>query len=72
MKCLAECKVEEECTVCALPDNGMGCKLLAMGIRPGSTVKVIRQAPWGGALYVEIGGVKMAMRPSEAVCIQIA
>lgn len=46
-------------------------KLLAMGITPGCQVTVIRSAPLGDPLQIEIRGFHLCLRRSEAATIQV-
>ena len=47
------------------------CKLLALGLLPKATVRVVRKAPFGGALYIKIGNHQVALRKEEAVALII-
>ena len=44
-------------------------KLLAMGFVRGSHVTLIRKAPLGCPLEVDISGTRLTLRKSEAECI---
>lgn len=46
-------------------------KLLAMGVVPGALVKVIRAAPLGDPLEIEICGFHLCLRRSEAATIDV-
>lgn len=41
-------------------------RLLSLGVAPGSHVKVVRVAPLGDPLQVEIGDLQLAIRRNEA------
>ncbi|MEM7232392.1 MAG: FeoA family protein [Planctomycetota bacterium] len=41
-------------------------RLVEMGIAVGSSVRVVRRAPLGGPLEVEVGSFHLALRRSEA------
>lgn len=47
----------------------MACKLLAMGILPGTEIELIRKAPFGGGCYVKADNILVALREAEAKCI---
>ncbi len=47
----------------------IGCKLLAMGVFPGSRIEVVRKAPFGGGLFLKIDQNYLALRQQEAACI---
>lgn len=46
-------------------------KLLSMGITPGSRVSVIRVAPLGDPMEIEIRGFHLCLRRSEAQVIRV-
>lgn len=47
-------------------DDHLAGKLLAMGVLPGSQLKVVRIAPRGGGYYLKIDGQNIAVRVIEA------
>ena len=47
----------------------MACKLMAMGILPGTTIKLLRRAPFGGGCYVKADNILLALRKAEACSI---
>jgi Fe2+ transport system protein FeoA len=52
-------------------DQQLAGRLMAMGVLPGSTVVVIRNAPFGGAFYVQVDHFLIALRTEEAEAIVI-
>jgi len=44
-------------------------KLMAMGIMPGSSIRMIRKAPFGGGCYIKVDNLLIALRESEALSI---
>ncbi len=44
---------------------------MAMGILPGSVVKIIRRAPFGGGCYIKADNILLALRKDEACTIVI-
>lgn len=52
-------------------DTQMACKLLSMGVLPGSRIQVVRKAPFGGAVYVSIDDQYLALREVELEAIAI-
>ncbi|HOY18087.1 MAG TPA: FeoA family protein [Haliscomenobacter sp.] len=52
-------------------DTCMACKLLSMGILPGTQIEVIRSAPFGGGCYIKADNLLIALRKSEACSIVI-
>lgn len=55
--------------VAQFTNEQIGCKLLAMGVFPGSQVEIVREAPFGGGLFLKIDGNYLALRQQEAACI---
>lgn len=46
-------------------------KLMAMGILPGTRVKMIRKAPLGGGFYIKADDNLIALRKKEAACVVV-
>jgi ferrous iron transport protein A len=46
-------------------------RLQALGIRPGLQLKVVRRAPWGCPIEVEVRHVHLALRREDAEAILI-
>lgn len=44
-------------------------KLLDIGVRPGSRLRIIRKDPFGGCWYVKIDRHCIALRKQELACI---
>ncbi len=42
---------------------------MAMGIRPGQFIRLIRKAPFGGGWYTQVGSYFFALRRNEAEAI---
>lgn len=51
--------------------KGVDSKLRQLGIGPGSAVKVLRYAPLGGPLMVDVGGRSVAIGRGIAAKIQV-
>lgn len=45
--------------------------LMAMGVLPGSRIRLVRKAPFGGAVYVEVDQQYIALRDLEFSAIAI-
>ena len=58
-------------TIRSFSDEATACKLMSMGILPGSTVKLVRKAPFGGAIYIKADNQQFAIRNSEAECVML-
>lgn len=47
--------------------NGyVACKLMAMGLLPGSAISLMHKAPFGGAYYIKAKNHYVALRSNEA------
>jgi ferrous iron transport protein A len=68
-KLLNTAKVGYKSQVSHFKDTCMACKLLAMGILPGTEIELIRKAPFGGGCYVKADNILVALREAEAKCI---
>ncbi len=69
MPTLSALKNRESGTIHSFSDEATACKLMSMGILPGSKVKLIRKAPFGGAVYIKADNQQFAIRNAEAACI---
>ncbi len=55
--------------VARFTDPFVAGKLMAMGVLPGTHVKMIRKAPLGGGFYIKADNHLLALRDKEAACI---
>lgn len=46
-------------------------RLQEMGFTPGSRVRVVARAPFGGPLAFQLRGSMVALRRSDAACVEI-
>lgn len=46
-------------------------RLMELGLVPGTEVRVVRRAPLGDPLEIEVRGVRLALRESEARTIHV-
>jgi len=47
-------------------DTDLSHRLMALGLRPGSTLQVLRKASFGGPMHVRVGTTEVIMRLNEA------
>ena len=47
-------------------------RLLALGLRMGRRVRLLRRARFGGPLHVRVGTTELMLRIREAHCIRLA
>lgn len=52
-------------------DEKVSCKLLSMGVLPGSVIEVVRKSPFGGSYYIKVNGYNFALRANELDCILV-
>lgn len=62
-------KKGESGTIHSFSDEATACKMMSMGILPGSSIKLVRKAPFGGAIYIKADHQQFAIRNTEAACI---
>jgi ferrous iron transport protein A len=46
-------------------------RLEEMGFTPGSTVRLVAQAPFGGPLAFDLRGARIALRRVDAACVEV-
>ena len=71
MRLLSELKINEEAVIESFNDLQLSLKLLEMGCTPGEKIKLIRQAPAGDPIAIEISGYTLSMRLKEASTINV-
>lgn len=69
---LKELKPGQEATVISIGEKGpMRRRIMDMGVTPGAEVKVIKIAPLGDPIEVNIRGYELSLRKDEAQQIQV-
>jgi ferrous iron transport protein A len=70
---LAACGVGQRVTVVRVGcPRAIARRLLEMGLLPGTPVKVLRVAPLGDPIELELRGYALSIRRAEAVAIEVA
>ena len=64
-------RVGQTGTIERFTNEGLEGKLLDIGVRPGSRLRVIRRSPFGGCWYVKIDRQCLALRKKELACIMV-
>ncbi|CAH8185128.1 MULTISPECIES: FeoA family protein [Vibrio] len=70
---LSQLKAGESANITAfyqLP-NDVRKKLMVMGLLPQTAVTLVRRAPMGDPLQIEVRGVSLAVREKIAACIEV-
>jgi len=52
-----------------ISNPAIASKLMAMGILPGTSIQLVRKAPFGGGCYVKADNLLVALRKTEACSI---
>lgn len=69
---LNQLKPGAECRIKRLsPGDELGRRLMAMGVYPGSRLRVVRNAPFRDPMEVEIGSHFISIRHDEARSIEV-
>jgi ferrous iron transport protein A len=69
---LKDLKPGQEGTVISIGERGpMRRRIMDMGVTPGISIKVVKVAPLGDPIEVNIRGYELSLRKSEAENIQI-
>ncbi len=62
----------ESGTILALDAGAeLGQRLVALGLRIGKSVRLLRRARFGGPLHVRVGTTELMLRSREALCIRL-
>jgi len=70
---LSELPIGEECTVVRVwGDNPVSCRLMEMGVIPGASIRLIKTAPLGDPIEIEVRGYHLAIRRTEAETIEVS
>ena len=46
-------------------------RLMSLGLTPGTRFRLLKAAPLGDPLEIEVRGFRLALRRSEAACIEV-
>lgn len=53
------------------PDHPAFQRLLAMGLLPGTEVKVVQIAPLGDPVEIEFAGMRLSLRKADAAAVEV-
>lgn len=70
-KLLSELKKGQMGKVSSFSENLFTEKLMEMGCLPGTTVKVVQIAPFGGPFIIELQDCNLGLRRNEASYIEV-
>lgn len=73
MKTVENLKVGESAEVTAVHGEGTSLRrrLLDMGITPGTAVKMVRSAPLGDPIELNVRGYSLTVRRSDAALVEV-
>jgi ferrous iron transport protein A len=71
LKPLSELNLGESATIESFSDLSLSLKILEMGCTPGEIVKLIRVAPAGDPIAIEIDGYVLSLRKKEAATVKV-
>ena len=71
MKQLSKLKVGEIGVVSRFTDETVSTKLMEMGCLPGELVRVVKIAPLGDPIAIEVSGYELSLRINEASCVWV-
>jgi Fe2+ transport system protein FeoA len=71
MRTILDLEKGESAIVERFNNEFLSCKLLTMGILPEAKITMVRKAPFGGAYYLKLNGLNVAVRSNEAASIII-
>jgi ferrous iron transport protein A len=63
---ITQLKVGENAIIGEFSNGFVACKLMAMGLLPGSAILLVRKSPFGGAYYIRAKNHYIALRDHEA------
>lgn len=65
-KNITELQVGSTAVISEFSNCHVACKLMAMGLLPGSVISLQRKSPFGGAFYIKSKNHYVALRSHEA------
>ena len=69
---LSELQIGERCRVVGFSGEGASVRrLMEMGIIPGVSIRLVKEAPLGDPIEIEARGYHLAIRRSEAELIEV-
>lgn len=73
MTTLGALQVGDHARVSGFTDAGRGYrrKLLTMGLTPGAELKVVRVAPMGDPVEIQVRGFSLSLRKEEAAAMNV-
>lgn len=66
MKNITQLQIGENAIIGEFSNGFVACKLMAMGLLPGSAILLVRKSPFGGAYYIRAKNHYVALRSYEA------
>ena len=71
-KNITELQIGKNAVIGEFSNCHVACKLMAMGLLPGSSISLMRKAPFGGAYYIKAKNHYVALRSNEALSVLLS
>jgi Fe2+ transport system protein FeoA len=69
---LSDLKMGESCRVVSVDgDDSIARRLMEMGVIPGTLIRVVKSAPLGDPIEIEVRGYHLAIRKTAATSIEV-
>ena len=69
---LADLQVGPQARVRSVRDHGGAMlRVMEMGLVPGTTVQVLKRAPFGGPMQIRVQDFRLSIRRHEARCLEV-
>ncbi|MFM1651664.1 ferrous iron transport protein A [Brevibacillus sp. B_LB10_24] len=69
---LSDCSIGKKAKITAMSlADSFSRRMMDLGLMPGTEVQVVRKAPLGDPIVVQVRGYQVSFRMSEASCIEI-
>ena len=66
MRLLSSLKEGEKATIKSYTNDALSLKLIEMGCTPGSSVELIKKAPFNGPIIIKVWNYQLCLRLEEA------
>lgn len=71
MKSASALGIGESATIADIADGSVAGRFIELGIRPGSTIKLVRTTLFKRSYYIEVDGQRFALRKQELASIML-
>lgn len=71
MKRLSELTTGKSAKIISFKDEGLSLKLLEMGVLPEENICILKRAPLGGPISIEVAGYTICLRKKDAANVMV-